>query len=58
MNSKLEKLNAEQAQNEKKLEQLQHQQQLLENRVRYLHKVERKAHKLREPGLRELLGDY
>ncbi|MBQ9719184.1 MAG: DUF3847 domain-containing protein, partial [Oscillospiraceae bacterium] len=45
---KLEKLYAEQERVEQELEQTQHQQQRLENRIRYISKTERKArnHKL------------
>ena len=48
MNPKLEKLYAEQERVKKKLEQARHQQQRLENRIRYLSKAERRArnHKL------------
>ena len=48
MNPKLEKLYAEQERVEQKLEQARHQQQRLENRIRYISKVERAArnHKL------------
>ena len=44
MNPKLEKLYAEQKRVEQELEQTQHQQQRLENRIRYISKAERKAH--------------
>lgn len=43
MNPKLEKLYAEQEHVEQELEQTQHQQQRLENRIRYIRKAERKA---------------
>ena len=43
MNPKLEKLYAEQEQTQKRLEQAQHQAQRLENRIRYINKIERKA---------------
>ena len=43
MNPKLEKLYAEQEQAQKKLEQAQHQTQRLENRIRYIGKIERRA---------------
>ena len=43
MNPKLEKLRAEQERVEQELEQAQHQQQRLENRIRYISKTERKA---------------
>ena len=43
MNPKLEKLYAEQERVEQELEQTQHQQQRLENRIRYIRKAERKA---------------
>ena len=48
MNPKLEKLYAEQERAEQELEQAQHQQQRLENRIRYLSKAERRErnHKL------------
>ena len=48
MNPKLEKLYAEQERVEQELEQTQHQQQRLENRIRYISKAERRArnHKL------------
>ena len=43
MNPKLEKLYAEKERVEQELEQTQHQQQRLENRIRYISKTERKA---------------
>lgn len=43
MNPKLEKLYAEKERAEQELEQAQHQQQRLENRIRYISKAERKA---------------
>ena len=43
MNPKLEKLRAEQERVQRKLEQAQHQQQRLENRLNYLNTGERKA---------------
>lgn len=48
LNKELEKLRAEQAQDLKMLEQLQHQQQRLQNRINYLEKGERqkRAHRL------------
>ena len=48
LNKELEKLRAKQAQDLKILEQLQHQQQRLQNRLNYLEKGERqkRAHRL------------
>lgn len=48
LNKELEKLRAEQAKDLKMLEQLQHQQQRLQNRIGYLEKGERqkRAHRL------------
>ena len=43
MNPKLERLYAEQEQAQKKLEQAQHEAQRLENRIRYIGKIERRA---------------
>ena len=43
MNPKLEKLYAEQEQAQKELRQAQHQAQRLENRIRYIGKIERRA---------------
>ena len=43
MNPKLKKLRAEQESIQLELEQAQHQQQRLENRIRYLNKAERRA---------------
>lgn len=43
MNPKLEKLRAEQARAQRELEQAQHQQQRLENRLSYLNTGERRA---------------
>ena len=43
MNPKLEKLRAEQERVQKELEQAQHQQQRLENRLSYLNAGERRA---------------
>ena len=43
MNPKLEKLRAEQERVQKELEQAQHQQQRLENRLSYMNTGERKA---------------
>lgn len=43
MNPKIEKLYAEQEQTQKRLEQAQHQARRLENRVRYISKIERRA---------------
>ena len=43
MNPKLEKLRAEQERVQRELEQAQHQQQRLENRISYMSKAERKA---------------
>ena len=43
MNPKLEKLYAEQEQVQKNLEQAQHEAQRLENRIRYIGKIERRA---------------
>ena len=41
MNSKLEKLYAEQERVQRELEQTQHQQQRLENKIQYFNKAER-----------------
>ena len=43
MNPKLEKLYVEQEQAQKKLRQAQHQAQRLENRIRYIGEIERRA---------------
>lgn len=43
MNPKIEKLQTERAENDRKIEQLEHRQQRIENRINYIKQGERKA---------------
>ena len=43
MNPKIEKLQTEKAENDRKIEQLEHRQQRIENRINYIKQGERKA---------------